>query len=163
MKAEKEGKKKKGRKAKMTLQVEDKEAKKDLLGTEHPSVSVNPASEESKKGRETSFSENQSPSKQNPENVEIGEDEGKIPAGVEEIKEESASSDESMESEESEDEKVDELLFMEAVASLNENISMITMNSSEIFNSFQKMVEQSQDLASAISEMTTQMAELSKV
>lgn len=134
MKAEKEGKKKKGRKAKITLQVENSEAKKDLM---NPSSASEKIAEETKNGRDTSFSENIEGAKKNPENVEIGEDEGKIPAEGDDMnKEESISSNDSMESEESEDEKVDELLFMEAVASLNENISMITMNSSEIFNSF---------------------------
>jgi len=44
--------------------------------------------------------------------------------------------DEEDEEEEEEEENLDELLFLEAVASLNENISMITINSTEIFNSF---------------------------
>jgi hypothetical protein len=56
---------------------------------------------------------------------------------------------------------MDELLFLEAVASLNENISMITMNSSEIFNSFQKMIQETQTLAGSMSEFATQMKELS--
>lgn len=47
------------------------------------------------------------------------------------------------EGEQDEDESLDELLFLEAVASLNENISMLTINSSEIFNSFQSLSKNS--------------------
>ena len=81
--------------------------------------------------------------------------------------EESVSVDEDEHTEEIEDEEddqnIDELIFLEAVASLNENISMVTMNSSEIFNSFQKMIEETQNLSDIMGQVSTQISELSQV
>jgi len=54
-----------------------------------------------------------------------------------EIKEDSQNDEEGSESENNPDEEaIDEKLFLEAVASLNENVTTITLNSSEMFNSF---------------------------
>ena len=54
-----------------------------------------------------------------------------------EIKEDSHIEEEdSIEAEGNEEEGIDEKLFLEAVASLNENVTTITLNSSEMFNSF---------------------------
>lgn len=59
------------------------------------------------------------------------------PRELQEIKEDSANSEEGSEEEHNpDDEAIDEKLFLEAVASLNENVTTITLNSSEMFNSF---------------------------
>lgn len=58
------------------------------------------------------------------------------------------------EGEEEEEESLDELLFLEAVASLNENISMLTINSTEIFNSFQTLVKETNMLSGTLQEFS---------
>ena len=59
------------------------------------------------------------------------------------------------------DESLDELLFLEAVASLNENISMLTINSSEIFNSFQNLVKETNTLSGALQDFSKQLKTVS--
>ena len=58
---------------------------------------------------------------------------------------------------EEEEESLDELLFLEAVASLNENISMLTINSTEIFNSFQSLVKETNTLSSTLQDFSQQL------
>lgn len=62
---------------------------------------------------------------------------------------------------EEEEESLDELLFLEAVASLNENISMLTINSTEIFNSFQSLVKETNTLSSTLQEFSRQLKQVS--
>jgi hypothetical protein len=64
-------------------------------------------------------------------------------------------------SDEDPEENLDELLFLEAVAWLNENISMLTVNSTEIFTSFQQLVNETNTLASTLGEFTTQLKKVS--
>ena len=62
---------------------------------------------------------------------------------------------------EGEEQNLDELLFLEAVASLNENISMLTVNSSEIFSSFQNLIKETSTLSSTIQEFSKQLKNVS--
>ena len=59
------------------------------------------------------------------------------------------------------EESLDELLFLEAVASLNENISMLTINSTDIFNWFQSLVKETNLLSSTLQEFNKQLVNAS--
>lgn len=60
--------------------------------------------------------------------------------------------DDEYDNEGEDEETLDELLFLEAVASLNENISMLTINSTDIFNCFQNLVKETNTLNNSLKE-----------
>ena len=69
--------------------------------------------------------------------------------------------DDEYDNEGEDEESLDELLFLEAVASLNENIAMLTINSTDIFNCFQNLVKETNTLSSSLKEFNYQLVQAS--